>query len=246
MKNNFYILILFFLISSCTKHFAPAQYQFEEKKITIQSPKDEKMWSEILPYKDSLDKQMNVMLAVSDTILTKTSGESDLGNLMCDLVLKKSRDYCNCKVDFTFLNTGGIRLPNLPKGNIALGQMIELMPFDNRVAIMKVNGKTVDTLFNYMASKGGWPVSGARYKIKDKKAFAVEINGAPLDVNKSYVMAVSDYLAQGGDNCDMLKSIPFTDTKKILRDALIEGLKEMNARGEHVKSIIDGRVQKVE
>jgi hypothetical protein len=44
----------------------------------------------------------------------------------------------------------------------------------------------------------------------------------------------------------MLKSIPFTDTKKILRDALIEGLKEMNARGEHVKSIIDGRVQKVE
>ena len=219
------------------------QYKFEEKQLISKSPVDEKMWSEILPYKDSLDKEMNAVLAISDNVLTKQAGESDLGNLMCDLVLKKSRDYCNCKVDFTFLNTGGIRLPNLPKGNITLGKMIELMPFDNRVTTMVLNGKTVDTLFNYMASKGGWPVSGARYKIKNKKAFDVFINGEPLDLNKDYTIAVSDYLAQGGDNCDVLKRIPFIDTKKILRDALIEGLKEMNARGEHVKSVLDGRIQ---
>ena len=242
MKNIFFFLFLL-TASSCNKHFVATQYKFEEKQLIPQSTIDEKMWSEILPYKDSLDKEMNAVLAISDTVLTKQAGESDLGNLMCDLVLKKSRDYCNCKVDFTFLNTGGIRLPNLPKGNITLGKMIELMPFDNRVTTMALSGKNVDTLFNYMASKGGWPVSGARYKIKNKKAFDVFINGEPLDINKNYTIAVSDYLAQGGDNCDVLKRIPFVDTKKILRDALIEGLKEMNARGEHVKSVLDGRIE---
>ncbi len=245
MKN---IFLSFFLlsVSSCTKQFVVTGYKFEEKRLNPDSPHDERIASIIRPYKDSLDKEMNVVLAISDTILTKSVPESDLGNLMCDLVLKKSKDYCNCKIDFTFLNNGGIRLPNLPKGNITLGKVIELMPFENLIDVMTVNGKTLDTLFNYMALKGGWQISGARYKFKNEKAFDVFIQGEPLDLNKSYTIAVSDYLAQGGDNCTMLSYLPKTILSKSLRDAIIDGLKEMNARGEHVKSIIDGRVQRAE
>ena len=242
MKHIF-ALIFLFAISSCSKDFAPAQYQFEEKKITAQNPADEKLWNEILPYKNSLDKEMNVVLAISDTILTKSTPESDLGNFMCDLILKKSKNYSGLDIDFTFLNNGGIRIPNLPKGDITLGKIIELMPFENLIDIMVLNGKTLDTLFNHMAAKGGWQVSGARYKIKDGKAVEVYINGAPLNLNTDYTMAVSDYLAQGGDNCTMLSYLPKTILSKNLRDALIDGLKEMNIRGEHLKSILDGRVQ---
>ncbi len=243
MKNIFFFLLLI-SSSSCNKHFVATEYKFEEQRLNPNSVSDEKIDAIIQPYKDSLDKEMNIVLAVSDTILTKSLPESDLGNLMCDLVLKKSKDYCNCKVDFTFLNNGGIRLPNLPKGNITLGKIIELMPFDNLIDIMTVNGKTLDTLFNYMASKGGWQISGARYKFKNEKAFDVFIQGEPLDLNKNYTIAVSDYLAQGGDNCTMLAIIPKTILSKSLRDAIIDGLKEMNAKGEHIKSVIDGRVQK--
>lgn len=231
-------------MSSCTKQFVATEYKFEEKRLNPDSPADETIAKIIQPYKDSLDKEMNVVLAISDTILTKSVPESDLGNLMCDLVLKKSKDYCNCKIDFTFLNNGGIRLPNLPKGNITLGKVIELMPFENLIDVMIVSGKTLDTLFNYMAVKGGWQISGARYKFKNGKAFDVFIQGEPLDLNKDYTIAVSDYLAQGGDNCTMLSYLPKTILLKSLRDAIIDGLKEINERGEHVKSVIDGRVQK--
>lgn len=249
MKNIFFFLFLL-TASSCTKHFVATEYKFKEERLNPNSPSDEKIAAIIQPYKDSLDKEMNVVLAVSDTILTKSIPESDLGNLMCDLVLKKSKDYCNCKIDFTFLNNGGIRLPNLPKGNITLGKIIELMPFENLIDIMTVNGKTLDTLFNYMAAKGGWQVSGARYGINkfpgyigDPKATAIFINGEPLDLNKQYTIAVSDYLAQGGDNCTMLSYLPKTILKKSLRDAIIDGLKEMNSKGEHIKSVIDRRIQ---
>jgi len=245
MKNIFFLLLLL-SASSCTKHFVATEYKFEEQRLNPNSPSDEKIAAIIHPYKDSLDIEMNVLLAVSDTILTKSTPESDLGNLMCDLVLKKSRDYCNCQVDFTFLNNGGIRLPNLSKGSITLGKIIELMPFENLIDVMTVNGKTLDTLFNYMASKGGWQISGARYKIKNGKAFDIFINGEQLDLNKNYPIAVSDYLAQGGDNCTMLSYLPKTVLKKSLRDAIIDGLKEMNLRGENIKSVIDGRVQKVD
>lgn len=233
------------VLSSCTKHYVVTQYKFEEKRLNPYSPSDENITRIIQPYKDSLDKEMNVVLAVSDTILTKSIPESDLGNLMCDLILKKSRDYCNCQVDFTFLNNGGIRLPNLPKGNITLGKVIELMPFENMIDIMIVSGKTLDTLFNYMATKGGWQISGARYKFNNEKTFEVFIQGTPLNLDRNYTIAVSDYLAQGGDNCTMLSYLPKTILSKSIRDAIIDGLKEISAKDEHVKSIIDGRVLKV-
>jgi 2',3'-cyclic-nucleotide 2'-phosphodiesterase (5'-nucleotidase family) len=246
MKKLSPLFIFLLFIAGCNRHFVATGYGFEEKQLKGANDRDMKLVAMIQPYKDSLDKEMNVVIAVSDTILTKSMPESDLGNLMCDLILKKSEDYSGLKVDFTFLNYGGIRLPNLPKGNITLGNVIELMPFENLIDVMKINGRTVDTLFNYIASKGGWPVSGARYKIKNGKAVDVFIKGEPLDVNKDYMMAVSDYLAQGGDNCTMLVQVPRTIYKKSLRDALIDGMMEMNAKGEHIKSVLDGRVQKID
>ncbi len=232
-------------ITACNRHLAPAQYQFEEKKIQGTAPVDERLQAIIQPYKDSLDKEMNVALGYADTILTKSQPESDLGNFMCDLILKKAREYYGKPIDFTFLNHGGIRLPSLAKGPVTLGKMIELMPFDNRIVIMQLPGTTVDSLFNHMAGKGGWHISGARYKIKDGRATDIQIQRMPLDINRTYTVVVSDYLAGGGDNCTMLKGRPYTDLKKILREVLIEGVKDMNSRGEHIRSLLDGRIQVV-
>ncbi|MCS6933579.1 MAG: 5'-nucleotidase C-terminal domain-containing protein, partial [Chitinophagales bacterium] len=242
--------VVFLLIANCLfifscKTYRPVRYQTQQNKIAQTQP-DEKLAAIIRPYKDELDKEMNVVLAESDTVLTKATPESDLGNLMCDLILKKSRDYCNCPVDFTFLNNGGIRIPNLPKGKITYGKIMELMPFDNQIVIMKIPGKTLDTLFSHMAAKGGWQVSGARYAFKGGKLLWVYIQGDTLQANKTYTAAVSDYLAQGGDNCTFLTSLPKTTLQQNLRDALVDGLREMQLRGEKVKSIIDGRVKKIE
>lgn len=248
MKNYkvfFYLTLLLVWMSGC-KTYAPTQYSTKQQKITPGAAVDERYVQLIKPYKDSLAVEMDVVLAVSDTILTKAMPESDLGNLMCDLILKKSRDYCNCAVDFTFLNNGGIRIPNLPKGDITFGKIMELMPFDNQIAIMRVPGKTLDTLFNFMSAKGGWQISGARYTFKVNKATSVYIQGDTLRTDKMYTIAVSDYLAQGGDNCTFLAVLPKEILKQNLRDAIVDGLKEMNMRGDRVKSVLDGRVVKLD
>lgn len=237
---------LFVVLASC-KQYVPAQYNYKgSSKVDSTTTASSRIDSIIQPYKIALDKEMNVVIGYADTMLTKKQPESDLGNWMCDVMLKKSKDYYKADIDFTFLNHGGIRLPSLAKGDITYGKMIELMPFENRIVIMQVKGSTLDSLFNHMAAKGGWHVSmGTSYRIDNGKAIEVIINNKPLDLNKTYVLAVSDYLAQGGDNCTMLKGIPYTDTRKTLREALIEGLREATARGEHVRSIMEGRVIKL-
>ena len=241
-----FLPLLFIMLASC-KQYLPTQYSYKDSRnvdSTVTSLA--KIENIIRPYKTALDKEMNVVIGYADTMLIKTQPESDLGNWMCDVMLAKSKDYYKADVDFTFLNHGGIRLPSLAKGDITYGKMIELMPFDNRIVIMQIKGTTIDSLFNHMASKGGWHVSkGTSYAISNGRAFDIRINGEPLKMDRIYTLAVSDYLAQGGDNCTMLKGIPYIDTRKTLRDALIEGLKEATARGEHVRSIIEGRVIKL-
>lgn len=243
LKGRLHYLFFLLLLSSCATQYVANQYSFTDEQVKAAADKDKSIDSIIQPYKLALDKEMNIVIGYADDALTKIQPESDLGTFMCDLVLKKTRDYTGQHIDFTFLNHGGIRLPSLPKGDITYGKMIELMPFDNRIAVMEVTGLTLDSLFNHMAAKGGWHVSGATYKIKNGKAVDVTIQGQPLQSRGVYTMAVSDYLSQGGDNCTMLQGIPYTDTKKTLRDALIEGVKEMTSRGEHIKSVLDGRVQ---
>ena len=117
--------------------------------------------SEVSPYKIKLDKEMNVVLAVSEQVMMKSSPEGLLGNFSADAVLKMSREYGkdSCKVDFCVLNNGGLRNP-LPKGNITKYDIFSLMPFENEIALLTMNGGDVKELLDFIANKGGMPVAG--------------------------------------------------------------------------------------
>lgn len=243
LKSHFLFFVLL-LLSSCSKHYVLTSYHFEEKKIDRTIISNEDISKLIQPYKDSLDIEMNVVLAVSDVALTKSQPESDLGNMMCDLMLKKGIEYYGMPIDFSLMNYGGIRIPSLPIGNITYGKVIELMPFENRLGVMKIRGDSLQVLFNHMAAKGGWPVSNARYVINGKLAEQISIAGKPIELDKEYVFVTSDYLLQGGDNCTMLQNTPYTDLKKTVRDALIEGMKSMSLNAEHINTQKEGRVSK--
>jgi 2',3'-cyclic-nucleotide 2'-phosphodiesterase (5'-nucleotidase family) len=244
MKKTLYLSIILF-ISSCSKHYVVSSYNFEEKKLDKLAVRDEEMFQKIQPYKDSLDVEMNVVLAISDVVLSKSQPESDLGNLMCDLMLQQGLEYYGSPIDFSIMNYGGIRIPSLPAGNITYGNVIELMPFENRLGVMKLRGDSLLLFFNHMAAKGGWPVSNAKYSIKGGSAVDIQIAGYPLNLNKEYVFVTSDYLLQGGDNCTMLQNTTYTDLKKTVREALVEGLQSMSKKGLHINNQKEGRVLKV-
>jgi 2',3'-cyclic-nucleotide 2'-phosphodiesterase (5'-nucleotidase family) len=239
MKKLFiYIAVL--ALASCSKSLTPSQYSATERRMSDSlKAYDPKIESIIKPYRDSMEAEMAQVLVISDTVLSKKMPESDLGNLLSEILLEKAMKYGKRKVDVAMINFGGIRIPQLPKGNVTRGMAFELMPFDNKLVLLELDGKTMQMLFDRMAGAGGVPLAGARYVIRDGKA----TEGAPMDMTKRYTIAISDYLANGGEKLDMLTTIPQVATDVLLRDIFIEGFVDINKRGEHLRSIKDGRVR---
>ena len=197
-------------------------------------------------YKHTIDSIMDRVIIVSEMSMQKKTPEGLLGNFTADAALKQvennfhSKDFS--KIDFCFLNNGGLRAA-LPKGDITIGNIYSLMPFENEMVLLTLNGATTLKLINFIAAKGGMHVSGLTMHIQDSKVTEAKIQGMPFDSTKSYVVATSDYLANGGDNLSFLVDAE----KKIvtglkLRDLLIQYLEEKNKKGEKLSAKIEGRI----
>jgi 2',3'-cyclic-nucleotide 2'-phosphodiesterase (5'-nucleotidase family) len=196
----------------------------------------------LMPYKDSLDKSMNEVIGFSIHGLFKKQPESPLGNFMADAIKTMAEKKFNKKIDAAFVNFGGIR-SYIPKGDITIGKIFELMPFDNLIVLQELKGVKLKSFLDRVCEKGGWPVSkGITYAIKDKAAIDILINGNAIDNNATYIIANSDYIANGGDNCDMLKNIPKQNINYLMRDALIEYTKMLTQESKPIDVKIENRV----
>ena len=82
-----------------------------------------------------------------------------------------------------------------------------------------------------------------RFGIKDDKGINPEIQGQPLDDSKSYWLVTSDYIANGGDGCEMLSKVrDRIDTGIKYRDLFISHLRSMGRKGLKIEAKTDGRV----
>ena len=89
---------------------------------------------------------------------------------------------------------------------------------------------------------GANTVSGLTMSIKDKKATHVLIDQKPLDENAIYVVANSDYIANGGDDCEILRAVPKINIGYLYRDALIEYIVSLNRQGKTIDAKTDNRI----
>jgi 2',3'-cyclic-nucleotide 2'-phosphodiesterase (5'-nucleotidase family) len=242
IKKLCYKVLLFtgLMLSSCISK--PPQVAYSNYKIDTQSSVDSSYIKLLIPYKDSVNKSMNEVIGFSVHGLSKKQPESPLGNFMADAIKTMAEMKFQKKIDAAFINFGGIR-SYLPKGDVTIGKIFELMPFDNLVVLQEIKGDKLKIFLTRVCEKGGWPVStGLAYSIKDKLPLDILINNAPLDLNATYIIANSDYIANGGDNCDMLKSIPKQNINYLMRDALIEYTKLLTSHAKPIDAKIENRV----
>ncbi len=185
---------------------------------------------------------MNTVVGIAEKNLDKKQPESTLGNFMVDAFLSMAAEKYNTKVDAAFLNYGGMRLTQLPAGDVTNGKIFELMPFDNLLILQKLKGDVLQQLLDLGAAKGGWPVAGITMQIKDKKAVQVMIGGKPLDRGATYTTVNSDFMANGGDNADMLRNVPQLSNGYLMRDAIFDYIKKLKSQGKNINATIENRV----
>lgn len=237
------LFLCFFIgISSCTSTYQSQSVQYKTYRISDTAPKDTALLRFLEPYRKEADRTMNGVVGIAEESMDKAQPESKLGNFMADAMLVMASEKYNTVADAAFINFGGIRLTQLPKGEVTVGKVFELMPFDNLLILQKMKGDVLQQFLNLTAAKGGWPCAGITMQIRDKKAVNVMIGGKPLDPERVYTIVNSDFIANGGDNADMLRPIPQVSNGYLMRDAIIDYIKKLKGQGKNIQAKIENRV----
>ena len=181
---------------------------------------------------------MKEVIGQANVDLTRdfVKGESLLGNFCAELLYEQAEKYGGA--DFSVVTIGGLRVP-IGKGDINMGLAYELMPFDNEYVIVTIDGETAHKLVSRLEEYDNTSLGNVKATFRRGKLVSATIDGKPIDKTKTYRLAVSDYLANGGDYMDYLKNnSEMTSTGVKVRDVIINHIRELTAAGKKVDAQI--------
>lgn len=168
-----------------------------------------------------------VGVEIASALEREHSRESALGNLVVDLMRATvpSADAA--------INNGGSIRTSLPAGPLRYGQLFEMFPFDNAVAVLHLPARSLAALIaaNLRTERGFLSLSGLRAQARCAGG-ALEVTlywpgGKRVAASTPLTVVTSDFLATGGDG--LLRDVPLAgdaiDIRRdlLLRDALLRG-----------------------
>ncbi len=237
------------LLASCSTHYEVSEVTRTRVLIdnTYDSALDVATTRFMQPYKQKVDSEMAPVVGQAATPLEPYRPESPLGNLLSDILVWAAPQYGE-KVDFGLYNNGGMRA-SFAQGDITIGDVLDVAPFENYLCFVTLTGDKVEELLGQVAYRGGEGVSKEVRMVitTDNKLVSANINGQPVIPTKNYRVATLDYVSHGNDRMVAFKSS--TDRHDIskeegglARDVIMRYIKERTANGLPVESKIEGRI----
>lgn len=252
INQNFLLLLLSsFLLMSCGRKIQIQSVEAENIEVNSDGPEvqDEdirQLKEKINPYRDSLDKSMKEVLAIASVSMELQRPESLLGNFVADLMVEEFEEATEMEVDLAVTNYFGLRIPVLDSGFITRRDVYELMPFDNTLVLAMVDSAELMALFKHSLSSGGWPVSKNVQIIQEGTDVTVLIGGRSIRSGETYRILVNDYMASGGSECIFMLDWDKKEYPFLLRDLIIEHLKEEQAAGNTIHPELSSRIVRFE
>lgn len=175
-------------------------------------------------YKDLLQKLAEPIgmtgVELDATSFSNRNKETNIGNFVAD-------SYRNAtNADVALVNGGSIRADlTYNPGVLTKRDVLSILPFNNPIVKVEITGKTLRQVLEHGVARtaeeseaGRFPqISGMSFTFDvSKPAFSrvteIKVGGQPLDENKTYTLATSDFLVtRGGDGYTMFK-----DTKILI------------------------------
>lgn len=228
------ILSFCFVIVACETESNQQKYGYNIE-INQQVLSDSSIVKYYQPFKKNLEESlMNTPISYSPETYKKNDGElnSTLSNMFADATYEMSNPVFNKmsgeNIDIVLLNNGGIR-SIISKGNISEKTAFELMPFENSIVVLELNGLSIIKMIDYLRKvKLQHPISGLQITLNnDYSVNEVKINGVSIENEKKYYVATTDYLLEGGDKMYFLaETTKTTDINYKMRDILIDYFKK--------------------
>jgi 2',3'-cyclic-nucleotide 2'-phosphodiesterase (5'-nucleotidase family) len=157
----------------------------------------------------------------------KRGEENLLGYWVADAMRRAAQGVLGSPVRFAITNAGGLRA-NLRPGQLKVGDIFEMMPFENELVVIELTGaEVIEVVKEGIARRGGEPCSGVKAVVAGTPEAATLTvtweDGTPINPGEVVKVATSDYLYGGGDSIPTLKKgrKPFT-TGLTLRQMLLD------------------------
>lgn len=192
-----------------------------------------------------------------DTKPSVRKNETILGNLIADGMLTKAKSFTGKNVVMALQNGGGIRAA-INKGPITVGEVIEVLPFGNTLAVMDVTGAELKAAFehslgSYPKENGGFlHVAGAKVEFNSSKPAGQRVvsikykdsSGSYMNIQdaETYAVATNAFTAQGGDGFSMFKKAYDDGRVTDLGLSDWENFKEHLQTLETLPTSIEGRI----
>ena len=219
---------------------------FTYKLIPVKNHLDKKLdpvFSDIVDeYTASVSYKMEEVIGNCPQAIRKGTPESPLYNLTGDALVWMAKEYMDTDVDVSLYNSGGLR-SEFSAGDLTIGDVYAVYPFDNVLSVITLKGNDLKTMFDYVASNNGLPVSSnVKLVINNKKVKSVTVDGKAIDNNKTYRVATIDYLVEleryGFENATSRSDAP-----EVIRDYFVEYFRYLaKQNGGKITASKDGRV----
>jgi len=158
---------------------------------------------------EETDAELSEVIGYASADIHKSSIE--MYNLVCDSWFYEFPD-----ADISITNAGGIR-QDIFTGDITLGTIVGLLPFENSIVQLELTGYEVKNCINGLIFGGMTTVGG--YYLSD---------GTPIDDQTVYNVLTTDYLySQPSSNFAQYDDTPY-NTSVHFRQPLIDWLKSIN------------------
>ena len=195
--------------------------------------------------REAVDEIKRPVIGEAAMPLEKYIPESPLMNFAADALLNMAQKYSDVPVDIAITNKGGLR-SNLPQGVITFGDIYNVFPFENTLAMLTLNGEQLLQLCREIASVGGEAVSGLELLITpDGNLLKATADGLAIEPDKKYRIATSDYLSQGNDKMAALALGTDRNVRGdiTIRNLMVQYIKDLALRGEMLNAECDGRIK---
>lgn len=200
----------------------------------------------LAPFKHVVDSVMGPVMGIVDHNMHAQRPESDLSNLLADILVWAANEYNEHPV-LGIYNMGGIRA-DLTKGEVTYGDVLDVAPFENKIAFTTLTGEKLLKLFQQIAHRGGEGVShGTELVISaDGQLLSARLHGQEIDPAATYRVTTIDYLIGGNDGMSALSEgvdvVSPQEPSNNSRFLIMNYFKDKHRRGETINAKAEGRI----
>ena len=187
--------------------------------VTDATPDDKDVAAIVAGYESKVSAEMDkpigrTSVELDGRSIANRTGETNLSNFIADAFRQATN------ADIGFSNGGGMRANRVfPIGQLTKRDVLSMLPFENPVVKIEVTGAVLKAALENGVSQvveesesGRFPqVSGVQFEFDGRKPVGsrvvkIMVNGQPLEEKKTYTLASTGYIADGGDGYVMFRS----------------------------------------